>query len=122
MLNHNLATLKLAYPPVTNREADYVKVEPEVQRMLSDAGQYAIARRPELVFHEVRIDEGDWVIRFSLGSMSDEMREEGALDLNNLPGFQDLLEPTFDIGTVAPDRPSSAQLKVGSDKGPEPLS
>jgi hypothetical protein len=110
-LNHHLTALVLAYPPVTNREGDYVKDEEAVQDRLNEARLYAIAQRPELVFRELDVDDDNKIIRFAIGSNDDSTPLEGDLDLKLWPGFEDVAEPTLDIGNSAPGRPPSG-IKV----------
>lgn len=111
MSNHYLTALVLPYPPVTNREADYVKEEDDVQAVLKDARLYAVAQHRELVFRDLHIDEEEYVIRFAIGSVDNEAPLRGEFDLKLWRGFENLSDPTLDIGNLAPDRPASG-IKV----------
>lgn len=61
-----LTRLALVYPPVTNREADWLSSVPEVQEQVRESQFYVIAHRPDTTFQSISFSSDAAEVHFDL--------------------------------------------------------
>lgn len=102
-INHMRCSLRLVYPPVSNQEAEWLKRDPEVAKIIQDSSLYMIAARKEIRFHDFSIDDmtpssvivdgdvctinaecrGSVLLRFKI-SAGEDLSDDVAIDIEEL--------------------------------------
>ena len=98
-MKYMLASLRLVYPPISNREADWLLRDEDARKHLDQARIYLIGQRQEIFFRNLKADEATGVLNFTL-----EMGEHAALG-------------TVDCNAIGQRFGSEAAVQIGAESG-----
>lgn len=79
-----LTSLRLVFPPISNQEADWLKNDPDILKLMEDSSLYMIGRRAELFFRNIEVTFEKLGFKFDLERDGEIIRDGVWLDLSFL--------------------------------------